>query len=99
MPSRLLGLDRSGKTPHLAIEVIWTSGGIAKLEIHARLGVGEVWFWKSGTIEVHLLRGERYEPASPSALLPELELQLLTSFLDHPTATQAMRAFREALRR
>ena len=51
----LVGLDQSGKTPHLAIEVIWTSGGIGKLEIYARLGVGEVWFWKAGTIEVYLL--------------------------------------------
>jgi len=95
----LVGLDQSGKTPHVAIEVIWTSGGIGKLDIYGRLGVGEVWFWKAGRIEVHLLRGDAYEPASRSALFPELDLDLLASFLDHPTATQAMRAFRDALRR
>jgi Uma2 family endonuclease len=95
----LVGADQSGDTPHLAIEVIWTSGGIGKRDIYARLGVCEVWFWKAGRIEVHLLRDGRYEPAARSALFPELDLDLLTSFLDHPTATQAMRAFREALAR
>jgi Uma2 family endonuclease len=95
----IVGLDQSGKRPHLAIEVIWTSGGIDKLDIYARLRVGEVWFWKGGRIEVHLLRGDRYEATSRSALFPELDLDLLASFLDHPTLTQAMRAYREALGR
>lgn len=95
----IVGLDQSAKKPDVAIEVVWTSGGIGKLDIYARLGVGEVWFWKDGHIEVHLLRGARYEPASCSALFPELDLELLASFLDHPTLTQAMRAFSDALRR
>ena len=58
-----------------------------------------MWFWQSGRIEIHLLHGERYEPASRSALFPELDLDLLVSFLDPPTLTQAMRAYREALGR
>ena len=94
----LVGPDQTGETPHLAIEVIRTSGGIGKLEIYARLGVGEVWFWRAGRIEVHLLREACYEPATRSALFPELDLELLTSFLDQPTAMQAVRAYREALR-
>ena len=95
----LVGLDQSGRTPHLAIEVTWTSGGIGTLEIYARLGVGEVWFWRAGAIEVHVLRGAAYEPAPGSTLFPQLDLRLLASFLDHPTLTQAMRAYREALGR
>ncbi len=35
--------DQSKDRPDLAIEVIWTSGGIGKIEIYRRLGVGEVW--------------------------------------------------------
>jgi hypothetical protein len=31
--------------------VIWTSGGIDKLEVYRRLRVREVWIWKSGRIE------------------------------------------------
>jgi Uma2 family endonuclease len=94
----LVGTDQSGETPHLAIEVIWTSGGIGKLDIYARLGVGEVWFWRNGRIEVHLLREDRYHPATRSTVFPELDLDLLTFFIDQPTATQAVRAFRDALR-
>lgn len=95
----LVGPDQGRERPDLAIEVVWTSGGIDKLEIYARLGVEEVWFWKDDRIEVHLLRGDRYERAERSALFPELDIPLLCSFLDRPTALQAVRAFREALRR
>ena len=31
--------------PDLAIEVIFTSGGIDKLEAYKRLAISEVWFW------------------------------------------------------
>lgn len=43
-------------------------------------------------------RGE-YVPTADQrvVLLPNLDLALLLSFLDHPTATQAVRAFRAAL--
>lgn len=82
----------------MAIEVVWTSGGIEKLEIYRRLGVGEVWRWKDSRIEVHVLQGERHETSERSALFPELDVQLLVSFLDHPTALQAVKAFCEALR-
>jgi Uma2 family endonuclease len=95
----LVGADQGRERPDLAIEVVWTSGGIDKLEVYARLGVPEVWFWKEGRIEVHVLRGGRYETAPRSALFPELEIELLASFLDRPTALQAVRAFREALRK
>ncbi len=44
--------DQDKAVPVLAIEVVWTSGGIDKLEIYKRLGVGEVWFWKASRIEV-----------------------------------------------
>ena len=84
--------------PVLAIEVAWTHGGLDKLEIYARLGVGEVWFWRKGKIEVHVLRGEAFEPLERSALLPDLDLDQLASFLDAEHQTQAVRAYRAALR-
>jgi Uma2 family endonuclease len=90
--------DQSKDTPDLAIEVVWTSGGIDKLEIYRRLGVGEVWIWKDSQIEVHVWRQQRYELAEKSALFPDLDVPLLASFLDRPTALQAVKAFREALR-
>jgi Uma2 family endonuclease len=91
--------DQTKEAPDLAIEVVWTSGGIDKLEIYRRLGIGEVWFWKASRIEVHVLRQLRYERSDRSRLFPDLDLELLCSFLDRPTALQAVKAFRDALRR
>jgi len=78
---------------------VWTSGGIDKLEIYRRLGIGEAWFWKESRIEVHVLRQLEYERTYRSGLFPDLDLVLLCSFLDRPTALQAVKAFRDALRR
>lgn len=94
----ILGSDQSAQRPDLAIEVIWTHGGIDKLEIYRRLDVPEVWFWREGKIAVHVLRDGAYQPAEHSALFPELDLDLLCAMLDRPTAMQAVRAFRAALR-
>jgi len=83
--------------PHLAIEVVWTSGGIDKLEIYRELGVAEVWYWKRGTLRAHALREDGYHPVPHSQFLPGLDLDLIASFVDAPTTSQAIRGFREAI--
>jgi len=83
--------------PDLAIEVVWTSGGVRKLDIYAGLGVREVWFWRRGRITVHELVGDAYVERSESVLLAGIDLEQLTSFLDLPTASQAIREYRAAL--
>lgn len=90
--------DQDRDTPDLAIEVVWTSGGIEKLEIYRRLRVREVWRWKDSRIEVYVLREDRYEKVGRSALFSALDVHQLCSFLDYPTAMQAVKAFRETLR-
>lgn len=95
----IVGEDQDKSCPDLAIEVVWTSGGLDKLEIYRRLGVGEVWTWLDGRIQVHVLRRGRYHRALRSSLFPELDLQLLASCLDQPTLTRAVRKFRQALAR
>jgi len=94
----VFGADEAKARPDLVIEVVWTSGGIDKLEIYRALGIAEVWFWIDDRIEVHVLRGGRYERAHRSGWLPELDLALLCSFLDRPFV-EAKREFRAALRR
>lgn len=93
----ILGTDQSKDTPDLVIEVLWTSGGLEKLEIYRRLSVPEVWFWRDGVIQVHVLDGDSFRSSPSSRCLPDLDLGLLCSFLDEPTVTQAVRAFRAAL--
>lgn len=93
----LIGPDQERDTPDLVIEVIWTSGGIDKLEAYRRLGVQEVWFWKDDAIQVHVLGEGGYQTVRSSACLAGLDVDQLCSFLDRPTAMQAVKAFRAAL--
>lgn len=94
----LIGPDQDRDRPDLVIEVIWTSGSIDKLEIYRRLGIPEVWFWKAGALSIYVLAGDAYQLATRSRCFPDLDLAMLCSFLDRPTATEAMRDFRDALR-
>ncbi len=83
--------------PDLAIEVVWTSGGINKLEIYRKLAVREVWFWRRGRLTAHILRDGTYQEVATSEVLPEIDLAELGSFLDRPTTSQAIRDYRAAL--
>lgn len=86
-----------GERPDLAIEVEWSSRRLNKLEVYRRLQVQEVWVWRQDRLHVHALRGERYEEVERSVFLPDLDLTLLVSFLDRPTAFDAIRDFTRAL--
>lgn len=88
---------KAAKRPDLAIEVVWTSGGLNKLEVYRKLGVREVWFWRKGALAPHVLRGDTYEAVTASEVLPGIDLALLASFLDQPTTSAAIRAYRSAL--
>ena len=94
----LIGDDQTRDRPDLAIEVIWTSGGLKKLEIYRRLGVREVWIWRKGAIEVRVLRGDAYVEQHHSDALAGVDLPRIAALLDAPTAMDAMRTFRAELR-
>jgi Uma2 family endonuclease len=85
--------------PDLAIEVIWTSGRLDKLDVYRKLGVTEVWYWRKGQVQPYALRGERYEAIAASEVLPGLDLALLAEHIDRPTAYDAITDFRAALSR
>lgn len=94
-----LGLDQTeGRWPDLAIEVVWTSGGIDKLEAYRRIGVHEVWFWKAGQIAIYVLTGGKYERRDHSEVIPGIDLALVARFVDEPVLSKAIREYREALR-
>ena len=94
----VIGDDRDPKRPHLAIEVVWTSGGIDKLEIYRALKVGEVWFWVNDEIRMFTLREGRYEPLEASTVLPGIDLVHFLGFLDVTPMTRAVRDYRASLR-
>ena len=86
--------------PDIAIEVIWTSGGIDKLEVYRKLGVREVWFYERGTLRFFALRREAddvYREIPRSELLPELPVDALLACMKEPDQTSAVRALRAAL--
>lgn len=84
--------------PDLAIEVVWTSGRLDKLDIYRALRVREVWIWKGGHIHVHCLREGAYAQTTESEVLPGLDLALLARFVEVRPMTRALREYREAIR-
>lgn len=97
-PSLGEGAEAWPQRPDLVVEVVWSPGGIDKLEVWRRLGVPEVWIWRSERLDIYALRGDRYEEIASSAVLAGLDLELLIRFVrDPPGQTAAVRAYRAAL--
>jgi Uma2 family endonuclease len=83
--------------PDLAIEVVFTSGGINKLEAYKRLKISEVWFWEDGVLEIDRLRGEgnqlHYEKIAQSEEVPGINLELLLNCIQMANHVDAIRKF------
>ncbi len=90
-------IGRSGDTPDLAIEVVFTSGTIAKLKRYQELGVPEVWFWEDGLFTLHHLRESGYERIYRSEVLPDLDIDLLARCLLMTSRVEAVREFRRGI--
>ena len=87
--------------PDLAIEVVFTSGGISKLERYKALGVLEVWFGEDGVLKLYHLQNGIYERIDRSQLpgLNDLDLVLLQRciLMAETDTGEAIRAFRREL--
>ncbi len=84
--------------PDLAIEVVITSGGINALEVYRGLGVSEVWFWQNGSFDIYCLNEGKYEQVLRSKLLPELDIDLLTNYVESDEPFDAVLEFRQQIR-
>jgi Uma2 family endonuclease len=84
--------------PDIAVEVIWTSGGIDKLEVYRKLGVREVWFYERGTLRFFTLREERYAGIERSELLPGADPELFVRRMAAPSQSEAIQLLCGALR-
>lgn len=80
--------------PDLAIEVVWTSGGLSKREIYRELHVPEVWTWKKGKISVHRLSEGQYGAMERSIILPDIDPAKLAGLATVRPMTRAIRTFR-----
>jgi Uma2 family endonuclease len=95
-------LTEGRKHPDLAIEVVFSSGGINKLEAYKRLKISEVWFWEDGVLEIHHLRGEGdaagYEKAAQSEMVPGIDLELLRRCITIVNHVEAIKTFQQGIR-
>lgn len=91
-----IGTDKA--FPDLAIEVVYTGGGIDTLEIYKRLGVGEVWFWQNEQLIVYCLQDNNYQQHLKSKLLPNLDLTLLTQYITISDPLEAIIQWREQIK-
>ena len=91
---------QSKPTPDLAIEVVFTRGGLNKLQRYQAIGVPEVWFWQDGLFSLYRLRENHYEKISRSEIpeLATLDIDLLTRcvLIAQTSRLEAATAFRNA---
>ncbi|MBN4004942.1 Uma2 family endonuclease [Nostoc sp. LPT] len=89
--------------PDLAIEVVFSSGGINKLDAYKRLKIKEVWFWEDRVLEVYHLRGEgntlHYEKVSSSEEVKGIDLDLLLRCMNMVNHVEAIKTFQQALQK
>ena len=85
--------------PDLAIEINITSGSIDKLEKYKRFNITEVWFWENNQLSLYYLKNDNYEQINQSALLPDLDIDLLTSCVLMPSIIDARTAFIKSIKK
>jgi Uma2 family endonuclease len=81
-PDEYYCLGELREVPDIAIEIAITSGGIDKLSVYQGLGVTEVWFWQDNRFILYRLQEEVYRQIDRSEFLPDLDLVLLSQFLN-----------------
>jgi len=96
-------LAPGSRLPDLAIEVVFSSGGMNQLEAYKRLKIKEVWFWEDGLLEVYHLRGEgntlHYEQVSSSEEVKGIDLDLLLRCINMVNHVDAVKTFQQALQK
>lgn len=86
--------------PDLVVEVDVTNDSMDKLPLFAALGFPEVWWYKSGRIQVLVLAGDGYQPQA-SVAFPGVDAATLNRFLTDSRRTTRLgliRAIRQWVR-
>jgi Uma2 family endonuclease len=97
-PDECYAVGAAKESPDVVVEVIWTDGGLDKLDVYRGLGVKEVWIWKKEELKAYELRGGAYVEILQSVVIPGLSPSFIAGFLDCETQTEAVRKLRAALR-
>jgi Uma2 family endonuclease len=97
-PDESYNIDSKKDIPDLIVEVIVTSGDINILEIYRRIGIAEVWFWEDGVLTIYTFKDNQYKKVNQSKLLPELNLETLTKYINHHDQYDAVTEFLNELK-
>ena len=97
-PDECYAVGAAKESPDLAVEVIWTDGGLDKLDVYRGVGVREVWIWEKDELTAYALRGGAYVEIAESVVIHGLAPSFIAGFLDCETQTEAVRKLRAALR-
>lgn len=89
-PDESYAIGTPKQVPDIVLEVIITSGRLDKKEIYKPKQVPEVWFWRKGQITLFHLEDQGYEQKDRSEFLPDLDLSVLTRYLDSPDQYDAV---------
>ena len=84
--------DTEKEISDLCIEVVVTSGNVAKLRKYQLLEVPEVWFWEEGKIGIYCWQDGDYVQSSYSLCLPDLDIEHLEQCLLMDSQLEAMLA-------
>ncbi len=94
-------LSPTSPRPDLVIEVVFSSGGVEKLEAYKRLKIDEVWFWEDGVLDMYHLRGSDdgayYEKIEASEAVPGLDVALLKRCILMANHVEALKMFQANL--
>lgn len=69
-------------TPDLAVEVIFSSGGIKDLDKYKVLKVKEVWLWEKEQLKFFTLINNKYQQIQNSKCLDELNAKFLRQYIN-----------------
>ena len=67
--------------PDLAVEVVFSSGGLSDLEKYKLLDVKEVWFWLKDHLEIYCLEEDKYILSEKSINLARLNVNIVGEYL------------------
>jgi Uma2 family endonuclease len=98
-PDECYWLGPPSSVPKIAIEVVTSRSHINKLRVYEGLRVREVWIWSQGKLSFYRLMPGGYDAREKSEVLPELDVALLSRFLEDADQTRAVEQYRAALRR
>jgi Uma2 family endonuclease len=80
-PDESYCFDNEKDIPDLAIEVVFSSGGVKDLEKYKALNVKEVWFWENNQLNIYLKINSNYTEALSSSCLPKLSIGFLSKYI------------------